>query len=230
LKRVHKNIVYVPPVYLSDQERTNFGHRLFEFLLNGRVLTRGERGCTLAHINVRKAILDSNFEWNLVLEDDVSLPEDWLVRILAQLQFPLRSLDPSVLILNTNPYSDFGVQISKLRIKPSLANAFLIHRRVIEEAKHKKLERFEIADWPTSFADAEFWTMSGLAMELGLESLIGRRPIRRTRFVFSIILRGLFSPILAPVLNLPFKVYLRWSILGPVHRDLVLRMRSLRSK
>jgi hypothetical protein len=226
LKQVHPNITYVPPVFLSHQEGPNFRQRLFEFLLNGRVLTRGERGCTLAHINIRHAILKSTFEWNLVLEDDVSLPGDWLVQILDQLQFELNSADPFVLILNTNPHFDFGLQPRKLRLKPSSANAFLIHRRVIEAAKHRELERFELADWPTSFADAEFWTMSGLAMELDIESLIGHRPIRRTLFVFSAILRGLLSPILAKILHLPFRVYFGWSILGPVHRDLVLRARN----
>jgi hypothetical protein len=229
LKRLQNNITYVSPVYLPDGEKTSFRQWLFEFLLNGRALTRGERGCTLAHINVRNAILNSNYEWSLVLEDDVSLPGDWLVRIQTELEDSLDSLHPFVLLLNTNPYFDFGLRPRKLKLKPALTNAFLIHRRVIEASKYRELEQFEVADWPTSFAYAEFWTMSGLAMELGLESRIGNRPTRRTLFALSAILRGLLSPIFATILRLPFKLYFGWSILGPVQRDLVLRIRSFRS-
>jgi hypothetical protein len=226
----HLNPEFVSPVFLDESTRATRRVQFTEYILNGHRLSKGERGCSLAHIDVRRAVANSSFSWNLVLEDDAGLPADWRAQLYSRLVTSLEALEPGVILLNTNPYFDLSYDCTVLNLKPSLANAFLIHRDVVHNRPHSNLERYEIADWPISFADVKFWTISRLAFDLNLESVIGFRKRSRVSFLLSLILRALFSPILTGLLGVPWRKYLRWSIVAPIRRDLGLRVRAFRNK
>jgi hypothetical protein len=225
LESIHPNVRFSPPVYLPVDIKPRISQLFSEFLLNGRFLTVGERGCSQAHIDLRKKILSSPKSWTLVLEDDVGIPLDWFRKVCEVLpRFP--DVAPSgVILLNTNPHFNLGPGIVKLNLLPSGANAFLIHRDALASRRFSELESLEKADWPISFSSVEFWTISDIASELPTESRIGPRKSRRVSFLFSTFVRALFSPVFSIILRLTVGAYLSWSVIGPLKRDLVLRLR-----
>jgi hypothetical protein len=226
LESIHPNVRFSPPVYLAVDIKPRISQLFREFLLNGRFLSLGERGCSQAHINLRKEILVSPLSWTLVLEDDVGIPLDWFRRVCEVLpRFP-DDAAPGVILLNTNPHFNLGPGVVKLNLLPSGANAFLIHRDALDNRRFAELESLERADWPTSFSSVDFWTISDLAFELPTESRVGPRKTRRVSFLFSTFVRALFSPMLARVLGLPLGTYLSWSVVGPMKRDLTLKVKA----
>jgi GR25 family glycosyltransferase involved in LPS biosynthesis len=220
-----KAAVFVSPVFIDDQKSTSFRQALIEFILNGRKLSAAERGCTLAHINVRKRILASGHDWVLVLEDDVGLPADW--EAILNEHVDLRAHKPAVLILNTDEHFNLGVGLIEMKLKPSSANAFLIHRKVLEARPFFTLEMFEIADWPISFSETSFYSLSKLAFDTKGPSLIGLRPRGRIAFLTSILVRLLFLPLNSMVTAVPIPVLARWTLTMPLQRDLALRARYI---
>jgi hypothetical protein len=213
-------------VYLPVGIKPRISQLFREFLLNGRFLNVGERGCSQAHVNLRKKILSSPESWTLVLEDDVGIPQDWFRKVCEVLpRFP-DDAAPGVILLNTNPHFNLGPGIVKLNLLPSGSNAFLIHRDALGNGRFAELESFERADWPISFSSVDFWTISDIAFEIPTESRIGPRKTRRVSFLFSTFVRGLFSPVLSRVLGLPLGTYLFWSVIGPMKRDLTLKLKG----
>ena len=114
----------------------------------------------------------------------------------------------------------------KLKLQPSGANAFLIHKDTLDRREFTQLEYLEIADWPSSFSNVEFWSISDIAFDLPIESTIGPRKTRRVSFVLSFFIRAVFSPLFSRFVGLPLDVFLSWSVVGPFRRDLTLRLRS----
>ena len=226
LQSIHPNVRFSPPVYLASDFRPGAKRLFFEFLLNGKFLTVGERGCSQGHINIRTEILSSSQSWTLVLEDDVGLPLDWFSKVLYVIPGFPDSAAPGVILLNTNPHFNLGTGIVKLNILPSGANAFLVHRDALHQRSFTEIEYLERADWPISFSKLDFWSISGIAFELNVESTIGARKIRRMGFLVSTLLRAVLSPVLSLILRLPLSTYLSWSVIGPLRRDLALRFRG----
>jgi hypothetical protein len=113
-----------------------------------------------------------------------------------------------------------------LSLLPSGANAFLIHRDALDNRRFAELESLERADWPISFSSVDFWSISNIAVEMPTESRIGPRKSRRVSFLFSTLVRALFSPVFCRVLGLPLSTYLYWSVVGPLKRDITLNLRS----
>lgn len=226
LQSIHPNVRFSPPVYLPKDPRPGIRQLFLEFLLNGRFLTFGERGCSQGYINMRTEILSSSQSWTLVLEDDVGLPLDWLKRVRDVLpEFP-DAAAPGVILLNTNPHFDLGAGLIKLDLLPSGANAFFIHKDSMRERSFTELEYLERADWPISFSSVKFWSISDVAFEIPAESRIGPRKSRRVSFLFSTFVRAVFSPVFSRALRLPLSIYLSWSVIGPLKRDLSLRLVS----
>lgn len=225
LESIHPTVRFSPPVYLPMDDRPSIRTLFLEFALNGRLLTSGERGCSQAHINLRKEILSTPESWTLVLEDDVGIPLDWFRRVCEALPGFPDDASPGVILLNTNPHFNLGPGIVKLNLLPSGINAYLIHRDALTSRRFSELESLEKADWPTSFSSVEFWTISDIAFELPTESRIGPRKRRRVSFLLSTFVRAVFSPLLSRMLRLTVGAYLSWSVIGPLKRDLVLRLR-----
>jgi hypothetical protein len=174
---------------------------------------------------VRKRILTSKYEWVLVLEDDVGLPVNWQDTLNKHVD--LRAHKPSVLILNTDEHFNLGVGLVELRLKPSSANAFLIHRKVLEARPYLHLEGFEIADWPISFSLMSFYSLSNFAFDTQSLSLIGSRPRSRIVFLTSVLVRMLVLPLSSLVTAVPILVLARWTLAMPLQRDLALRARYI---
>jgi hypothetical protein len=225
LEKIDPDVRFVPPVFFQNDKRVGFDQYLREFFLNGRVLNWGERGCSQAHINIRAEIMSSPNMWTLVLEDDVGLPADWLSRLDGYLPGFPDSFTPSVVLLNTDPYLNFGPGVTRLDLQPSYTNAYLVHRSCLEPRPYRHLDALQIADWPCSFSGVSFFTLSNIAFDLQFKSTIGARPASRLLFLISTVVRGIFSPFIALFLSLPLKVYLSWCVLGPIKRDLSLRLR-----
>jgi hypothetical protein len=223
LEKIDQNVRFIPPVFFPVDVKPRLGQLLTEFFLNGRVLISGERGCSQAHINIRSEILSSTAIWTLVLEDDVGIAPDWLERVRKALpDFPDLA-KPGVILLNTNPYFDLGPGVKRLNLQPSLANAFLIHKSCLELRTFAELDALQIADWPCSFSQVQFFSLSRVAFDLKLKSTIGIRKSNRFGFLISTLLRGIFAPLIAPLVGLPLKVFFSWCVLGPIRRDVVLR-------
>lgn len=227
LQSIHPNVRFSPPVYLPNDSRPGIRQLFLEFLLNGRFLTVGERGCSQGHINIRTEILSSSQSWTLVLEDDVGLPLDWFRRVRDVLPGFPHAAAPGVILLNTNPYFDLGAGLIKLGLLPSMTNAFFIHKDSMRERSFTELEYFERADWPISFSNLAFWSISGIAFELPTESRIGPRRKRRVSFFLFTFVRTILSPAISLVLRLPLGTYLAWSVIGPLRRDVALKLRAL---
>ena len=226
LEQVSSAKTYVNPVFLEIGERLRPRESLIEFALNGRSLSSGERGCSQAHMGARQAIINSDFDWALVLEDDVYLPENWVEEIAARVS--LSTLHPSIVLLNTDLHFNLGPEIVKLRHKPSLANAFLVHRAVLESRPYAWLEKFEIADWPISFADVDFFTVSNLVEDAKAISLIGKRPRSRLAYLMSVLFRIPLLPLSSWITGVPICKLAKWTLLAPIRRDLFLRFRRIR--
>lgn len=223
LENLQPNVRFSPPVYIPADTRPLAGQLIREFLLNGRFLNRGERGCSQAHINIRREIQDSPFTWTLVLEDDVDIPPNWYSKIGDCFPGFPDTVSPSLILLNTNPHFNLGSGPIKLSLQPSLTNAYLVHKSALMNRRFKHLDSLQIADWPCSFSDVSFWTLSDLAIGLKKTSTIGPRPTNRFAFIVSSLLRGVLSPLIASFLRIPLNVYFGWNVIGPIKRDLVLR-------
>jgi hypothetical protein len=230
LQFIHPNVRFSPPVYLPSNAEPNVNQRFYEYLLNGRVLNQGERGCSQAHITLRTEILSSHQSWTLVLEDDVGVPLDWFTRVCSLLPGFPEDAAPGVILLNTNPHFNLGNGLVKMNLQPSGANAFLVHKSVLEKRRFIQLEYLEKADWPSSFSNVEFWSISDLAFDLPIQSTIGPRKSRRVSFLLSSFIRAVFSPLFSRILGLPLDVYLSWSVFGPIRRDLALRLRCSKNR
>jgi hypothetical protein len=226
LESVHPNVRFSPPVYLPVDIKPRISQLFREFLLNGRFLNAGERGCSQAHINLREEILLSPLSWTLVLEDDVGIPLDWYRRVCEVLPGFPDDAAPGVILLNTNPHFNLGPGLVKLNLLPSGTNAFLIHGNALRGRRFVESEHLERADWPISFSKVEFWSISDIAFELPTESRIGPRKNRRVSFLFSTFVRLVLSPVLSRVLGLPLSTYLFWSVIGPMKRDLTLKVKA----
>ena len=224
LESIHPTVRFSPPVYLPMDERPGIKSLVREFALNGRLLTTGERGCSQAHINLRAGIMSSPQIWTLVLEDDVGIPLDWFSKVCSFLPGFPDSAEPGVILLNTNPHFKLGTGLVKLNLLPSGANAFLIHRDALLRRRFLEIEHLERADWPISFSKVEFWSISDIAFEIPTESRIGPRRRRRVRFLISTIVRAIFSPLLCRILTLPLGTYVSWSVVGPLKRDITLKL------
>jgi hypothetical protein len=230
LEILGEKATYVDPIFLATTSPERWSRILREIALNGRKLTVGERGCALGHIKVREAVLNSGSNWAIVLEDDVELPEGWANSLDYELRHVGENSIP-ILLLNTNPLIGFSREVVELMVKPSGANAFLISRESLMKRRYKSLEPYEIADWPISFVREKFFALSGIARDSGGYSLVGKRPYSRTRFLMSTVCRLALSPLICVYLRVSFSDYLRWSVLGPIIRDIKLRyLRSLASK
>jgi hypothetical protein len=223
---IHPEIQFVDPVYLGKTFRQSLRGLILEFILNGKFLTNGERGCSLAHIGIRREILASDRDWTLVLEDDVGLAKDWVYQISQRYPGFPSDVPPGIILLNTNPYYTLGPTAKPLNLHPSLANAFLVHRSSLESRKSAHLDSYQIADWPCSFFGVHFWTVSEVASDLNLQSTIGYRPKSRIRFVATTVLLAALSPIFSLVAGIPLRTYFAWCVFGPIKRDLVLRWRN----
>jgi hypothetical protein len=168
-------------------------------------------------------------EWNLVLEDDVGIPRDWFDKLSAALPTSFEEFTPGVILFNTNPYFDLGPKVVKLSLKPSLTNAYLIHKSVIANRKFTNTEPYELADWPISFCDVDFWAVSGIALDLGHQSTIEYRPLNRLGVFLSLICRTALAPVMALVAGVPLNAYVRWILISPIKRDAALRLRQMRN-
>lgn len=230
LLSVHPAPKFVSPVYLSADYRPSLRQLFLEFILNGKFLTNGERGCSLAHQNIRNQILNSSHEWTLVLEDDAGVSDDWLEKVCREFpQFPNNVL-PSLILFNSNPYIDIGPGAKPLHIRPSTTSSFLVHRAALEARSQIQLDPFQIADWPCSFALTQFWIMSNISFDLKLESTIGPRKTRRLMSVLSALIQGVMSPVFSRIAGVPLRIYLSWCVIGPLKRDLTLRWRNMVSR
>jgi hypothetical protein len=229
---IGKGATFVPPVFLGKNHRAPLRALVREFILNGRLLTNGERGCARAHILVRDAITLSRYEWALVVEDDAELPREWRAQ-LSRI-FDLSTLEPSVVLLSGDAANSLEVGLHPLKIKPSGAYAFLVHRSLLEARPFKNMERFEVADWPISFSKMRFFVLGHFAREGVSESLIGQRPVHIIPFYAGVALRLMGLPIASLVTGVSSRLLFNWTLLAPVKRDLVTRLRAanqlLRSK
>ena len=224
LESVHPNVRFIPPVYFPANVKPSINQLFREFLLNGTPLIRGERGCSQAHINIRTDILSSNENWTLVLEDDVGMPSDWFTKVCSFLPGFPESFAPGVILLNTNPHFNLGTGLIELSLLPSGSNAFLVHRDALVGRSFTQLENLERADWPISFSRVRFWSIGDIAFCLPTESEIGLRKTKRVSFLLSSFIRAIFSPLSSRILGLPLRSYLFWSVLGPIKRDIALRL------
>ena len=105
-------------------------------------LTKGALGCALSHIAVYKKIVESNSEWNLILEDDVVVSDE-LKNILSHIEkngqvyknnlnllYSLSKYGP--IKLSSEIVHTIGLyNVHKVLNKtPGGAGAYIIHRRV----------------------------------------------------------------------------------------------------
>ncbi len=225
LASINEEVSYISPVYVKNERLFSRILKLpYELFLNGRSLKNGERGCSLAHIEARRQAEFAKYDWSLILEDDVDLPENWLATI-ATSTGGLEGLSNCLILLNTNPYLSHNAKFEALTFKPSYANAYLIHRSVVLSRKYRRLEKYEIADWPISFSRTKFYSIDGIAVDVGAESQIGPRRMSRTYFIFNALIRFMLSPIIALILGVSLWSFLKWNVVGPVHKDLYLRTR-----
>jgi glycosyl transferase family 25 len=83
-------------------------------------ITTGEIGCSLSHLTAYNQLLSSKEELALIIEDDVSLPEN-INDVLNELEIKLNKKKPSVLLLSkVNHYSQKKIEI--------LSNGSAVHR------------------------------------------------------------------------------------------------------
>jgi hypothetical protein len=230
LASIDDEIIFVAPVYFKSELPYSRLLRLpFELFLNGRFLKQGERGCSLAHIEARHQAKQLKYDWTLILEDDVDLPKNWLASVSLAAR-GIDGLSNYLILLNSNFYLSQNRKFGPLPFKPSYANAYLIHRSVILDRRYKRLEKYEIADWPISFSRIKFYSVDGLAVDTLAQSQIGRRRTSRTYLVLDALVRLLFSPLLALILRVNLFEFLKWNVIGPLYKDIYLRIRwQLRS-
>ncbi len=217
-------LVFSPPVYVDSQ--TKGGARFIEWLLNGRTLNVGERGAAQAHYNAR--LLGSKFAtpWVLIMEDDAKLDQAGVQEIVSQ----LRKLDPAenlVIIFRTSlPASvrrkDDPLAPQLIRGAPSGAVASIFSHSALASAKSSKLRKFEVADWPSSFADTKFLMMPNIYVDGVGDSRIGERRANRASYALSLVSRLLLTPVIAIATKTRLNACYRWLVLRPLIRDLRL--------
>ena len=126
---------------------------------NSRHLTPGEIGCLRSHQNAWKELLDDEFQWGIVIEDDARITEEFgkFVHILSE----YKSNRPTI-ISTYWPYvitlkEFFSIRIKKHKrslikayVPPYSTVCYAINRNAAQ--KHFKLPYLEIttSDWPLS--------------------------------------------------------------------------------
>lgn len=147
--------------------------QLLSRILWGRKLTDAEIACLIGHEMAMGALLDSDEQWCLVLEDD-ALPASNSAGLINNLGrtvltspaiFSLWSLDQETLVID-DKYSDQR-ESATLRAFPASAVAYLINREAATVALTRRWTILSTADWPQWSADVEFFYVRNSGMTHG---------------------------------------------------------------
>ena len=118
-------------------------------LLYGRALNRGEIGCTLSHFKCYRRLLESQSDYCLILEDDVTVLSDLV--IIKSLVPLLNKKEPLILLLS----GDFWYSTKKeLNEHYDIANvvdavgsyAYMVNRAAAKLLLHENVRPFTVAD------------------------------------------------------------------------------------
>jgi GR25 family glycosyltransferase involved in LPS biosynthesis len=155
-------------VVVSQQE---MGEELFHDanlaeLLIGRLLTKGEVGCALAHRNAARRLVESDKKYSMIFEDDIRLvsPPD-----LELLESELDTTAPRVIVLGADPFVTIPnareqekihignfAKVIDLITPPTGTFAYAINRSAAQLLVNQGRKIDTTADWPISMAMSGF--------------------------------------------------------------------------
>jgi glycosyl transferase family 25 len=142
-KKVGLNIEFIKAV--DGRELSEAEVKLHTRPLNYAFL-RGEVGCALSHQKIYKKIIDDNIPYALILEDDITLPED-IVNILNSLQ--VKNDKPYIILLSrVNKYIKAPIKnIDRKHALHKTQQATTAHAYIINEKAAQKMLEFMYPVW-----------------------------------------------------------------------------------
>lgn len=151
-------------VIISEEDFVNqkFHNDFISRQLIKRPLTRGELGCAIAHENCYIRLLESNYKFSLIFEDDAFLINGINFDLMSNI---LNSSIPTIILLGYD--EDFSVLKSKVDMTkdvgfeiliPSVrAHAYAVNRSAAQHLIIHDKDLRTLADWPVkSFRNIRF--------------------------------------------------------------------------
>ena len=164
-------IVHIQKGVIGDQAIDNLkliDRRVFEFL-NGREMTAGEAGCALAHFLIYQKVVEHEWKWTLVLEDNARLLPGAESQILVLIEALERTknlrgvpvlvhlnLDKAKIIAKKTVISDSFEIYEPLTILRT-TKAYLINGFAAKVALTEGLPLKDVADWPHWIHEIRFF-------------------------------------------------------------------------
>lgn len=218
---------WIDPVLVDARFSKSLEHseRDLMYALNGRVLSLGERGCALAHLNAFRHHVSTPDDWLLVLEDDATLSKGsgHAIKELASLR-----LGPAVVLLFTPPsiaaHSSKSANgaIVAAEAFPSGAVGYLINKSACALALDDETKALTPADFPVFQLGVKFFRVSGqgLVSEVQGSSSIGHIDFSKPAIFKLYFVKVLFGFISCLKGDLGPLTWFRYSILRPLRRDI----------
>lgn len=151
-------------------ERATYHDPIFASNLLRRKLTIGEVGARLAHRNTHLNLLNSNYDFSIILEDDVTLTEKIPLEKISEF---MNSNTPMILLLGYDAKSifikssKFKSIFNKLSSPPPGAFAYALNKNAAEILCGRDNKIFDLADWPlASYGKIEFWALKESIVDL----------------------------------------------------------------
>lgn len=187
-------------------------------------VTPGEIGCSLSHLMVYKALVSTDDDCALVLEDDISLPDD-ISKFVNEIEKTIPKNSPCVYLLShVNHYNGKSIfNLSNGHSVHRVYNAAFSHAYIINKSAARILlnQLFPIwcvADQWQTFSEFGFIQLFGVIpeyvstnMEYESATTIGNRNDRKTQEEKESAWKAIYS-------NRPLKVKLKKSINLIFHR------------
>ena len=134
---------------LSAQQVDEAFDKELSFQRYGRKLNPGEIGCTLSHYKCYKSLLESQEEYALILEDDISILRD--LNVLDEFTSVLKSNKPIVLFLSGDYWYMNKGRLNEQYSKACVYDAVGTYAYFINKAACKKI--LQKIDIPSHVAD-----------------------------------------------------------------------------
>ena len=160
------NMEVIPAVKVSDSIRAMFYSDSDFRARVGRDALQGEIGCALAHQNAYSKVIENQFEWSFIFEDDAHLEKSDELEVLINIIKSWRLSRPVAVSFYTDDlvvrksFSTNAKYMKKTPIPPPNTVAYVLNKQAAKILKDKNRVINNLADWPATAKEIDFYLFS----------------------------------------------------------------------
>ena len=144
------------------------------YLRIGRGISLSEIGIALAHRHIYEKIIQEDYPWALVMEDDAIVIDSNLLKIQVEKSITFPSDTPNVILLFHHAkelvQSHSKSFFMNSRTVPSYAVAYILNKSAAQALLESQTPISSVADWPLCTHRVDYWLSQSFAIKHGSES------------------------------------------------------------